>query len=118
MKDDQPFDEWLRYSLLPNFAFYGAIISLIQPVLLLPLHTFLILSNKTTWEILKGKEITYLTNWKLRLSPFSHGMIQNIREFCFMRWEVPVYKVPFTPEEMEQYKADNSCIMNDTCNCC
>lgn len=116
--DDQTIDEWIRTSFFGSIGFYGSIISIIQPALLLPFHLFFIVMNITTWEFIKGKSITYMRDWNLSGSPFSRGVINNVKEFCMMRWTLPVYRIPTTEEEIEQWKEDNSCCYNDSYNCC
>lgn len=41
-------------------------------------HTYLILSNLTTWEYLSWSKVSYLTNWPSKYrSPFNIGLINN-----------------------------------------
>lgn len=58
-------------------------------------HTYLMLSNQTTWEVVSRERITYLKNLREDLNPFSEGYCKNMYTFlCSMgakRWEV-LYK--------------------------
>lgn len=51
---------------------------------LLVFHSYLAVSNKTTWEYLSWGRIPYLQIWPKQLgSPFSLGCRWNIYYFCF-----------------------------------
>lgn len=50
---------------------------------LLILHTYLVMTNKTTWEFLSWGKISYLEKWpKTAGSPFNRGPIKNLHYFC------------------------------------
>ncbi|OHT01870.1 putative palmitoyltransferase ZDHHC12 [Tritrichomonas foetus] len=118
MKDNLPFLEWV-YTSLPCTFFYGfGFVIMLQPILLLPFHIYLVFSNRTTWETLRGKSISYMRDWRYSLSPFSHGLMHNLAEFLTMKTKMPIYKVPSTEEEINQWKLDNSCLSNDRYECC
>ena len=110
--------EWLLKSFLCSLFFGGSILIMIQPVILLPQHIYLALMNKTTWENLSKGKITYLRNWTKSFSPFSKGLIENLKEFILMRWKTPVYSVPNDEESLNKWKMDNSFLTNDTYECC
>ena len=48
-------------------------------------HTYLLLSNLTTWECLSWSKVSYLTNWpRKNRSPFNIGLINNFKlYFCY-----------------------------------
>ena len=48
-------------------------------------HTYLALSNLTTWECLSWSKVSYLTNWPTKYrSPFNIGLINNVKlYFCY-----------------------------------
>lgn len=118
MKDGLPFVKWL-YTSLPCTTFLAfSIVMLLQPILLFPFHAYLMFSNRTTWEVLKSRSISYLNKWVYPMSPFSRGLIGNMNEFISMRWTHPVYSIPETDEDMEQWRAANSCVSNDKYECC
>lgn len=58
---------------------------LIFVVNLLVFHTYLSLTNTTTWECLSWKKISYLKFWPRKLgSPFNIGVKNNLRlYFCY-----------------------------------
>ena len=117
MKDDQDLEDWFVSSLPCNIAYFGAMISIFQPIILFPTHLYLAFTNQTTWELLKGTSISYLSHWHHAMGPFSRGLLKNFTEFCIMHITRPSYKVPTTEEEMDQWKYDNSFITNDKYDC-
>ena len=114
---DSPFIEWIFTSFLCAIICSVGAFGFIQTILLLPFHIFLAILNKTTWESLKSSTISYLKDWTSIISPFSHGLLNNIYEFITMRWNHPNYQIP-TGEKLEQWKHDNSFLVNDTYECC
>ena len=118
MKDDQKIEVWLITSLPCSLSFFISILSIFQPIILLPTHLYYAFSNITTWELSRSKRITYLSNWIYRISPFSHGLLNNFWEFIIMRWSKPLYYIPITEDEIFMWKEDNSCVSNDNYECC
>lgn len=58
------------------------------------LHTFLILTNQSTWELSKKDRISYLKIYPSGFYPFSQGLIGNIKLIFFhgnkpREWELP-----------------------------
>lgn len=118
MKDGLPFVKWL-YTSLPSTTFLClSMVIIIQPILLFPFHVYLMFSNRTTWELMKKPTISYLRKWFYSMSPFSHGLINNAKEFITMRWTHPIYSIPASDEDFAQWRADNSCVSNDKYECC
>jgi hypothetical protein len=74
-------------------------------------------SNRTTFEVLKGHRISYMRGWARLLSPFSKGLFHNIWQFISMHWTHPVYIVPQTDDQLEQWKSDNCLCANDYYTC-
>jgi hypothetical protein len=60
-------------------------------------HSYLATVNQTTWECASWSKISYLKQWPRRLgSPFSRGLVQNLKYFVCGKhkveptvWEVP-----------------------------
>jgi len=70
-------------------------------VTLLLFHSFLILTNQTTWEMTRRKRIPYLRELPERVHPFSRGLKANVYSFCCApRTEYPIYSLP-SPDELE-----------------
>jgi len=49
-------------------------------------HSYLMLTNQTTWEVSKRRKITYLQELPEEVFPFDNGCLANIREFLTMRY--------------------------------
>jgi len=91
--------EWLRkqfieVSLVIMLTFFSMMVGL-----LLIFHTYLAMTNLTTWESLSWNKISYLKEWKSEWgSPFSQGIIKNLKFFCceskeqLQKWRLPKYK--------------------------
>lgn len=116
-KDNDSFVIWLLTSFSSAMICAISVVSIIQTVVLLPTHIGLMFLNTTTWEVIKGSRISYMKNWQHRISPFSKGFIANVREFCVMRWHHPLYEVP-SEFDIDAWKKANSCIVNDSYECC
>ena len=83
---------FLIHSLLRNVPALSKI-SLNQ-ILLFLYHTYLLLTNQSTWEHTKRKDIDYLNVYPDRYLPFDHGVYNNIVDCCcigdgFKKWELP-----------------------------
>lgn len=52
------------------------------PMCLLIYHSYLILTNQTTWEYNRSKRISYLSDLDEGERPFDHGPLANIRLLC------------------------------------
>lgn len=113
-----PMPKWL-YSSFQSAIITGiASFGLIQPIILIPVHTLYMLLNYTTWERKRESQITYLKGWKSQFSPFSKGIIGNVKEFVTMANNQPVYKIPEGDADVSKWKADNSFLTNDKYDCC
>lgn len=117
MIDDISFIEWLYMSMPCTLVWCIALLMLVQPVVLIPMHLYLALMNRTTRELLKGSSIDYLANWHRLYSPFSKGPIRNLIEFATMHRNSVMYTVPSTESEMEQWRKDNVFWSNDCYQC-
>ena len=71
--------------------------------LLLVAHTFMLVRNLTTWELLAKGKITYLKHWPKRWqSPFNRGLLGNVRLYLsalpstapFLKWHLPDALLP------------------------
>lgn len=57
-------------------------------------HTYLILTNQTTWEVTKRRKISYLQEVPEEEFPFDIGFFGNFKEFFTMRKSNIVWMVP------------------------
>lgn len=61
-------------------------------------HSFLVLSNQTTHEIVRGQALEYLKPLPVGVSPFSRGPIQNVFNFITNR---RMYDMPVEGHDMQ-----------------
>lgn len=66
----------LILSILICISFEGLVI------FLLLFHSYLAASNKTTWEVLSRKKISYLSSLPPNSHPFNLGLLQNLHFYC------------------------------------
>ncbi len=64
---------------------------------LLGFHTYLLLTNTTSWEFLSSHKIDYINCYPYGYQPFDRGIRQNIKDVFFhgnelKRWELPDLK--------------------------
>jgi len=74
--------DFLEHDLLSCLVVTGIIIVGWLPIALLGLHTYLILTNQTTWEFNRRTRITYLHGLDDGVHPFSRGACGNINLIC------------------------------------
>ncbi|XP_043810561.1 protein S-acyltransferase 10 isoform X2 [Manihot esculenta] len=93
-------------------------ISLIFLLLLLLFHSYLILTNQTTYELVRRRRIPYLRGIPERVYPFSKGVCRNLYEFCCARSDI--YKLERLPTavELEEKSRPYTCLDFFTCRCC
>jgi len=48
-------------------------------------HSYLMLTNQTTWEVSKRRKISYLQELPEEVFPFDNGCMANVRQFWTMR---------------------------------
>ena len=81
---------FLVYSLAVCMLSVGAS----QQASLLVYHSYLILTNQTTWEQTSHQKINYLNVYPDKFLPFDKGPLLNVLDACcpgksFKRWELP-----------------------------
>ncbi|KAI8541074.1 hypothetical protein RHMOL_Rhmol08G0034800 [Rhododendron molle] len=93
-------------------------ISLIFLVLLLLFHSYLVLTNQTTYELVRRRRISYLRGIPERVYPFSKGTCRNLSNFC-CDWS-GLYKLEPLPtaQELEEKAKPYTCIDVLCCRCC
>lgn len=58
------------------------LIGLFFSIMLLCFHSYLVVTNQTTHEIIRKQRIPYLRNIPDRVHPFSKGLVRNLYSFC------------------------------------
>lgn len=93
-------------------------ICLIFLLLLLLFHSYLILTNQTTYELVRRRRIPYLRGIPERVYPFSNGVCRNLYNFCCDRSST--YKMEPLPTgiELEAKSRPYTCLDVLTCRCC
>ncbi|EEF39370.1 protein S-acyltransferase 10 isoform X3 [Ricinus communis] len=87
-------------------------------LLLLLFHSYLILTNQTTYELVRRRRIPYLRGIPERVYPFSKGACRNLYEFCCVRSSLYNLERLPTPIELEEKSRPYTCLDFLTCRCC
>ncbi|KAK7367235.1 hypothetical protein VNO80_09244 [Phaseolus coccineus] len=93
-------------------------VCLIFLLLLLLFHSYLILTNQTTFELVRRRRIHYLRGIPERVHPFSGGVRRNLYYFCCARSAVYRFEPLPTPSEIEERARPYTCSDALTCRCC
>ncbi|KAH7566203.1 hypothetical protein JRO89_XS08G0114800 [Xanthoceras sorbifolium] len=93
-------------------------ISLIFLLLLLLFHSYLILTNQTTYELVRRRRIPYLRGIPERVYPFSKGLCRNLYNFFCVRSNI--YELERLPnaQELEEMSRPYTCLDFLRCRCC
>ncbi|KAI9166182.1 hypothetical protein LWI28_027602 [Acer negundo] len=92
--------------------------SLIFLLLLLLFHSYLILTNQTTYELVRRRRIPYLRGIPERVYPFSKGLCRNLYNFCFVRSSINELERLPNAMELEEMSRPYTCLDFLTCRCC
>ncbi|GAV78572.1 zf-DHHC domain-containing protein, partial [Cephalotus follicularis] len=93
-------------------------ISLIFLLLLLLFHSYLVLTNQTTYELVRRRRIPYLRGIPERVYPFSKGVCRNLYNFCCVRSNIyNLDRLP-TTHELEEKSIPYTCLDLFRCRCC
>ncbi|CAO2829470.1 unnamed protein product [Amaranthus hypochondriacus] len=84
-------------------------ISLIFLILLLIFHSYLVLTNQTTYELVRRRRIPYMRTVPERVYPFSNGMCRNLYNFCCAKMSIYSLERLPTVEELEFKRRRRSC---------
>ncbi|CAE6264811.1 unnamed protein product [Arabidopsis arenosa] len=90
-------------------------IFLIFVLVLLLFHSFLIMTNQTTFELVRRRRIPYLRNIPERVHPFSRGMCRNIYKVCCGSDNLEPLPTAY---EVEQKSRPYTCVDLFKCRCC
>ncbi|XP_065853220.1 protein S-acyltransferase 10 [Euphorbia lathyris] len=93
-------------------------ISMIFLFLLLIFHSYLILTNQTTYELVRRRRIPYLRGVPERVYPFSKGACKNLHRFCFSRNSKYSLESLPTAMEIEEKSRPYTCLDFLRCRCC
>lgn len=93
-------------------------ISLVFLVLLLLFHSYLALTNQTTYELVRRRRIPYMRGIPERVYPFSKGIRSNLYNFCCA--PNGVYKLEPLPTAQELEEKNIPLKFSDVlcCRCC
>ncbi|KAI7745916.1 hypothetical protein M8C21_005544 [Ambrosia artemisiifolia] len=93
-------------------------IALIFLLLLLLFHSYLVVTNQTTYELVRRRRIPYMRNIPERVYPFSKGACKNLYNFCFARTSVHALEPLPSAHELEQMSVPYTCLDVISCRCC
>jgi palmitoyltransferase len=91
---------------------------LIFLLLLLGFHTYIALTNQTTYEVARRKRIFYLRGVPERVHPFSKGICGNLYDFCCSSQKGFILEALPPTEELEARAARYTCRDVICCRCC
>ncbi|KAJ6812746.1 protein S-acyltransferase 10 [Iris pallida] len=87
-------------------------------ILLLLFHSYLVLTNQTTYELVRRRRISYLRGVPERVRPFSRGICRNLYYFCCSKESTYNLEAVPTSEELEARARPYTCIDIISCRCC
>ncbi|GER34874.1 S-acyltransferase [Striga asiatica] len=93
-------------------------ISLIFLLLLLLFHSYLVMTNQTTYELVRRRRIVYLRGIPERVYPFSKGVGRNLYVFCCARSSLHRMEPLPSTHELEQMLRPYTCSDVLSCRCC
>ncbi|XP_059641310.1 protein S-acyltransferase 10-like [Cornus florida] len=94
------------------------LISLIFLLLLLLFHSYLVLTNQTTYELVRRRRIPYLRGIPERVYPFSKGACRNLYNFCCARSSIYSMEPLPTTQELEEKSKPYTCLDVLSGRCC
>lgn len=96
--------------LLATLAF-----SLIFLLLLILFHSYLIMTNQTTYELVRRRRIPYLRGVPESVYPFNKGVCRNLFDFCCARGRLYVLEPLPTRQELEEMSRPRTCGQASSC---
>uniref|UniRef100_A0A1J3FB25 S-acyltransferase n=1 Tax=Noccaea caerulescens TaxID=107243 RepID=A0A1J3FB25_NOCCA len=91
------------------------VISLVFVLLLLLFHSYLILTNQSTYELVRRRRIPYMRNIPERVHPFSRGIKKNLYNVCCGNHNLDSLPTAF---EIEDRSRPYTCLDMLKCRCC
>lgn len=99
-------DEWVWQNLLTIVSIVPLSFFALMVVGLLIFNTYTICTNQTQYEITEGPDLYYLKDVPENVFPFDEGIVQNVKNFCwvhpFVRRPDPVWHMPPVEHWAEQ----------------
>lgn len=112
-------DMWILHTFLAFFLAFTLFALAAFLVVLLGFHTYLVLTNQTTYETTRRTRISYLRHVPEKVHPFSKGLWQNIYSFCCTPSTVyPNYELPQSDELEKMAQGHNSVCNPEYFKCC
>lgn len=93
-------------------------ICLIFLLLLLLFHSYLVMTNQTTYELVRRRRIPYMRGIPERVYPFSRGACRNLYNFCCARSYIYRLEELPTAMEIEEKSQPYTCLDVISCRCC
>lgn len=93
-------------------------ITIIFLLLLLLFHSYLVLTNQTTYELVRRRRIPYLRGIPERVYPFSKGLCGNLYNFCCLRTDICTFEPLPTQLELEEKLRPYTFLDVLKCRCC
>ncbi|KAK9034882.1 hypothetical protein V6N11_076937 [Hibiscus sabdariffa] len=87
-------------------------------LLLLLFHSYLVMTNQTTYELVRCRRIPYLRGVPERVYPFSRGVCRNLYDFCCVGSSIYSLEPLPSAEELEEKSRPHTCLDVLTCRCC
>ncbi|KAK1684626.1 hypothetical protein QYE76_045474 [Lolium multiflorum] len=110
-------ESWLK-GLTGLILLVLLILILVILLILLMLHTYLALTNQTTYEIARRRRITYLREVPSKVYPFSNGICRNLYDLCLSREKGYILEAVPPLEELEARARPYTCRDVICCRCC
>ncbi|KAL8251424.1 hypothetical protein R6Q59_035117 [Mikania micrantha] len=85
---------------------------------LLLFHSYLVVTNQTTYELVRRRRIPYMRSIPERVYPFSKGACRNLYNFCFARRSIYAMEPLPSAQELEQMSVPYRCLDVISCRCC
>ncbi|KAG7034050.1 Protein S-acyltransferase 10, partial [Cucurbita argyrosperma subsp. argyrosperma] len=93
-------------------------IALIFLLLLLLFHSYLVVTNQTTYELVRRRRIFYLRGIPERVYPFSKGVCHNLYDFCCHRSNIYNLEPLPSAQMLEERSRLYTCSDIMRCRCC
>ncbi|KAK3029144.1 hypothetical protein RJ639_039699 [Escallonia herrerae] len=93
-------------------------ITLIFLLLLLLFHSYLVMTNQTTHELVRRRRIPYMRGIPERVKPFSKGLCRNLYNFCCARSSIHTMEPLPSALELEEKSKPYTCVDTLSCRCC